>query len=70
MHQNCSRAVMPLSNKEYWSNKLLRNQERDRENQQRLRILGWKVILIWECELKRKNREVKLARIEQSIIEQ
>ena len=67
MHPSCSRAVMPLSNKEYWSKKLIRNQERDRECQRDLRELGWKVIIIWECELKKKKRETTLANLEQNI---
>jgi len=60
MHQNCSRAVMPLSNQEYWSKKLIRNQERDSENEGKLNNLGWRVLTIWECELNSIVREKTL----------
>lgn len=40
----------PNSNAEYWSRKLDRNIERDAEQQQRLRDMGWDVLVIWECE--------------------
>lgn len=43
----------PASNRRYWSKKLARNQQRDRENQAKLHQLGWKVFVIWECETKR-----------------
>ena len=51
---NCSRFVWPSSNKVYWTNKILKNVERDQENQTALAAAGWKVIVIWECELKKK----------------
>ena len=52
---DCSRFVWPTSNEEYWKNKINRNVERDINNMQLLKDSGWRVITIWECELK-KNR--------------
>lgn len=43
----------PKSNAEYWSAKLARNRERDRATAQRLEQLGWQVLTVWECELRR-----------------
>jgi len=43
---------MPESNKEFWRNKLIGNTERDKKNLIKLKKLGWKVIIIWECQLK------------------
>ena len=54
---NCSRFVWPSSNKEYWEPKILRNVERDKKNQIQLAELGWHVIVIWECQLKKKDLE-------------
>lgn len=51
---DCSRFVWPRSNVEYWVNKINRNVERDRINQAVLTDLGWKVLYVWECELKKK----------------
>lgn len=52
MH-NCGRFKWPSSNTEYWEPKIKRNAERDRLNQEKLRADGWKVIVIWECEIKK-----------------
>ena len=55
MH-NCSRSRLPKSNLEYWKPKILRNVERDQNNYQKLIDAGWKVIIVWECELKKESR--------------
>lgn len=46
----------PASNQTYWIPKLDRNKTRDRANRNRLRRLGWDVLVIWECELKETDR--------------
>jgi len=50
-HDGCKRANIPKTNTEYWTNKITRNQERDQIEYQILRDLGWRVFVIWECEL-------------------
>ncbi len=50
---NCQRFVWPSSNQEYWHQKILRNVKRDIENYKRLKMEGWRVITIWECQLKK-----------------
>lgn len=52
-HKNCQAAQRPASNVEYWEAKLKRNAERDQENRKKLKALGWKTFVVWECELKR-----------------
>ena len=42
----------PSSNKSYWMSKLDRNQRRDRANCAKLGRLGWRVLTVWECELR------------------
>lgn len=64
---DCPRFVWPSSNQEYWRPKILRNVERDRRNCQALEALAWKVIVIWECELKKKVRDMRLAELEAEI---
>ena len=39
--------------KKYWKKKILRNVERDEANAKALKELGWKVLIVWECELKK-----------------
>lgn len=60
MHDGCSKFVWPKSNEEYWTKKLLRNKKRDDESKLSLEELGWKVLIVWECELKKAVREERL----------
>lgn len=46
----CRRGNRPKSNTDYWDAKILRNMERDRDTEQKLKSLGWKVIVVWECQ--------------------
>lgn len=55
-HPNCSNAVMPGSNTDFWSKKLLGNVERDQRHSSVLKALGWKVMVIWECEIPNQKR--------------
>lgn len=57
---NCPRFVWPSSNVEYWRPKILRNVERDQTSTALLCDMGWNVIVVWECELKKKVREDRL----------
>lgn len=52
-HQNsrCPLRSHPRSNIHYWRPKLLRNQERDKENKKKIAEIGWRSLIIWECEL-------------------
>lgn len=51
---DCPRFVWPSSNEEYWRPKILRNVERDMQVQALLKEQGWNVLVIWECQLKKK----------------
>ena len=46
---------MPSTRKEYWMLKFERNVQRDGNNRRDLELLGWRVVVIWECELKDSN---------------
>jgi DNA mismatch endonuclease (patch repair protein) len=48
---SCKVAHKPRSRQNYWTPKLRRNAERDKDHQRRLRTLGWRVLVLWECEL-------------------
>ena len=56
MHEGHSCFVMPKSNTDFWRKKLERNRQRDSDNIKRLEAMGWKVIIIWECELRKQLR--------------
>lgn len=49
-HPDCKRATTPETNRDFWVTKLQKNILRDRASQERLRVLGWRVRVIWECE--------------------
>ena len=49
--EKCKKFRYPSSNKDYWIPKLDRNAERDKENQIRLSELGWRFLVVWECEI-------------------
>lgn len=51
---DCPRFVWPSSNEEYWIPKINGNVERDRKNYQLLQKMGWNVLVVWECELKKE----------------
>lgn len=62
MH-NCPRFVWPSTNKEYWEPKIRRNVERDKINIELLQKEGWRVLVVWECELKKNVIEERLSRL-------
>lgn len=68
MH-NCGRFVWPSSNTEYWEKKILGNIRRDEEIIIKLQSDGWKVIVVWECELKKQFRNERLAHLVNEILD-
>ena len=62
--QNSECCKIPKTNTEFWQSKILRNMERDRNNYQLLRDIGWQVIVVWECQLKPKLLEQTMERVE------
>lgn len=55
---------IPQTNREFWVNKIKRNQERDQKNYQILHDNGWQVIVVWECQLTPKRIEETMLRVE------
>jgi len=58
-HHNCGRATSPKTRTEYWQEKFASNIERDRRTMRKLRSLGWGVMKVWECELRRSEKLAK-----------
>ena len=52
-HEGCKHYRLPKSNTEFWEEKIEKNRVRDKANIGKLKDKGWKVIVVWECELKR-----------------
>lgn len=59
-HEGCRYFVWPKNNAEFWKAKISGNIQRDLQCHQSLMEQGWKVIVIWECELKKATREATL----------
>lgn len=62
-HEGCRYFVWPKNNADFWKKKIESNVTRDIKNHQQLKDLGWKVLIIWECELKRDCRVETFERI-------
>jgi len=52
---HCQKDRAPVTNSNYWLNKILANRKRDAKNIHELRALGWRVIVVWECTIRTKN---------------
>ena len=59
-HQGCKWFVPPKSNSEFWQNKFLYNIARDERNYQMLCDLGWRVLIVWECEIRHRDAALRL----------
>jgi DNA mismatch endonuclease (patch repair protein) len=55
-HANCILARMPKSRIDFWTTKLEGNRKRDERNKRALAREGWKVLTIWECQLRNAER--------------
>ena len=55
-HQGCPKFTMPKSRQDYWVPKIEANRNRDARDISRLKAMGWKVIVVWECELRPRQR--------------
>ena len=55
-HKNCKIASMPKSNVAFWQAKFDRNVANDKKHTRQLRKMGWHVLTVWECELKKPDK--------------
>ena len=59
-HEGCKYFVWPKTNEDFWRAKILANVSRDQKNMKLLSELGWNVIVIWECELKKQHFSITM----------
>ncbi|RMF58544.1 MAG: DNA mismatch endonuclease Vsr [Calditrichaeota bacterium] len=62
-HDGCKYFVVPKTRTDWWLNKIKRNKQLDAENVKKLRASGWKVISVFECELKKGKIEATLENV-------
>lgn len=61
-HEGCGKSKLPSSNEGFWQAKIADNIRRDRKNLSELKRLGWRAMVIWECETKNGTFVTRLAR--------
>ena len=66
-HEGCRYFRLPKTNASFWQQKIERNQARDARDRMELRLMGWHVIQVWECQLKPRERAATLRSIEQTL---
>ena len=64
-HEGCRYAYTPKSRIAFWTEKFTQNVARDRRNEAALRDLGWRVLIIWECET--RDEEIVRRYLEESV---
>lgn len=60
-HKGCVRSKRPTSNEEFWNKKLEKNIVRDKRVRRKLHRNGWKVLVVWQCEIRKP--EILLGRL-------
>lgn len=53
LHAKCRDGTIPKTRRDFWEEKLLNNKRRDVKNVRELRLMGWKVLRVWECEVEK-----------------
>lgn len=66
-HKDCRFATRPKTNQEFWRTKIENNRERDLRDYTFLESLGWRVIVVWECELKKDRIDDTIASVRKQL---
>lgn len=62
-HEDCKYFVLPKTKADWWLNKITRNKKLDTEHNKELRLTGWNVIVLFECELKNRIIDTTMAKV-------
>ena len=65
---DCPRGQRPQTNADFWNQKIDRNVIRDKSDVSLLESLGWRVLIVWECEIKKKKEAVLLSRVKEFLL--
>jgi DNA mismatch endonuclease (patch repair protein) len=58
-HRGCKNCTVPMNNRDFWVEKLEGNAARDRRNRTALRRAGWRVAVVWECEVEKRQQAIR-----------
>ena len=67
-HEGCKNYTVPKTNIDFWTAKVARNRERDQEEWRRLEAMGWSVVIVWECQLKKAELDETVSRVAEEIL--
>lgn len=67
-HEGCRYYVIPKTNTSFWLDKISSNKARDARDESALKEAGWRVVTIWECELKKETLEETLEQLLKSFL--
>ena len=67
-HPGCATATSPKSHVRFWREKFRRNVARDKLHEEQWAAAGWRVFVVWECELRPFVREITLAKLHAAIV--
>jgi DNA mismatch endonuclease Vsr len=59
----CRKGKLPITNKEFWENKITKTKARDKRNYRELKTNNWDYLVIWECEIKKKKMDNLIRKI-------
>lgn len=68
-HKGCKKYTIPKTNTDFWIHKVEQNQRRDEDVWRELESKGWSVVIVWECELEKKQFNETIVRVEREIKE-
>ena len=57
-HKGCKRAKLPKKNFEFWQKKISGNVKKDKRDYKALNKKGWKYLVVWQCNVKKKNYDM------------
>ena len=63
-HENCKDAGIPKTNSNFWYDKISKNKERDKRVSNELEQAGWKVLVVWECQINDKEKLISFLKSE------
>lgn len=63
-HEKCKDAGIPKTNSDFWYDKISKNKERDKRVSNELEQAGWKVLVVWECQINDKEKLISFLKSE------
>jgi len=67
-HDGCKYYTIPKTRTDWWLAKINMNVEKDKSNTEKLKLEGWRIFTLWECQLKTRHRETTLATLMKELI--